>query len=194
MTDEEKRPVRPRMRWQPRQVVVLTLVWVVLWGQLNLVTVLGGVLVAVLITIVFPLLPIEWGGRFNPWGAVVLVAHLLKDLAVASFRLAVFAFGRDMPSPGIVRIDLRSDSDLYQVNTAELVSVVPGTIVVDARQRSRVLYLHVFDMPEEGTRDEVIADTLALEKRVVRALGSKAEFQALDRDVERDEPQFREVT
>ena len=56
----------------------------------------------------------------------------------------MFAFGRDMPSPGIVRVDLKADSDLYQVNTAELVSVVPGTIVVDARQRSRILYLHVF--------------------------------------------------
>ena len=142
----------------------------------------------------FPLLPIEWGGRFHLWGAVVLVAHLLKDLAVASFRLAVFAFGRDMPSPGIVRIDLRSDSDLYQVNTAELVSVVPGTIVVDARQRSRTLYLHVFDMPDPDMRHEVIADTLALEKRVVRALGSRAEFEALDREVPRDDPEFKEVT
>lgn len=192
--DADNRRARNRLRWQPRQVVLLTLVWVVLWGQVNLVTVLGGVLAGVFVTIVFPLLPIEWGGRFRPWGAIVLLAHLLKDLAVASFRLAVFAFGRDMPRPGIVRIDLRSDSDLYQVNTAELVSVVPGTIVVDARQRSRVLYLHVFDMPEEATRDEVIADTLALERRVVRALGSRAEFEALDREVPRDEPEFKEVT
>ncbi len=194
MTETENRRTRIRLRWQPRQVVVLTVVWLVLWGQVNLVTLVGGVLVGILVTIIFPLLPIEWGGRLRPWGAVVLLAHLLKDLAVASFRLAVFAFGRDMPSPGIVRIDLRSDSDLYQVNTAELVSVVPGTIVVDARRRSRVLYLHVFDMPHEQTRDEVVADTLALEKRVVRALGSKAEYASLDRETPRDEPQFKEVT
>ena len=44
------------------------------------------------------------------------------------------------------------------------------------------------------TRDEVVADTLALEKRVVRALGSRAEFEALDRKVPHDEPEFREVT
>lgn len=192
MTEEESRPARSRLRWQPRQVLMLTIVWVVLWGQLNLVTILGGVLVATLITVVFPLLPIEWGGRFHLWGAIVLVGHLLKDLAVASFRLALFAFGRDIPSPGIVRIDLRSDSDLYQVNTAELVSVVPGTIVVDARRRSRILYLHVFDMPDPGMRDHVVADTLALEKRVVRALGSRAEYEALDRPAEIDEPEFRE--
>ena len=194
MTEPLTRPPRNRLRWQPRQVIVLALVWVVLWGQVNLVTVVGGVLMGILVTVLFPLPSIGWAGRPHPWALLVLLGHLVKDLAVASFRLAVFAFGRDMPSPGIVRVDLKADSDLYQVNTAELVSVVPGTIVVDARQRSRILYLHVFDMPKDSTRDEVVADTLALEKRVVRALGSRAEFEALDREVPHDEPGFREVT
>lgn len=194
MTEPLTRPLRNRLRWQPRQVIVLALVWVVLWGQVNLVTVVGGVLMGILVTVLFPLPSIGWAGRPHPWALLVLLGHLVKDLAVASFRLAVFAFGRDMPSPGIVRVDLKADSDLYQVNTAELVSVVPGTIVVDARQRSRILYLHVFDMPKDSTRDEVVADTLALEKRVVRALGSRAEFEALDREVPHDEPEFREVT
>ncbi|MBB1501015.1 Na+/H+ antiporter subunit E [Propioniciclava sp. MC1683] len=194
MTEPLTRPPRNRLRWQPRQVIVLALVWVVLWGQVNLVTVVGGVLMGILVTVLFPLPSIGWAGRPHPWALLVLLGHLVKDLAVASFRLAVFAFGRDMPSPGIVRVDLKADSDLYQVNTAELVSVVPGTIVVDARQRSRILYLHVFDMPKDSTRDEVVADTLALEKRVVRALGSRAEFEALDREVPHDEPEFREVT
>lgn len=194
MTEPLTRPPRTRLRWQPRQVIVLALVWVVLWGQVNLVTVVGGVLMGILVTVLFPLPSIGWAGRPHPWALLVLLGHLVKDLAVASFRLAVFAFGRDMPSPGIVRVDLKADSDLYQVNTAELVSVVPGTIVVDARQRSRILYLHVFDMPKDSTRDEVVADTLALEKRVVRALGSRAEFEALDREVPHDEPEFREVT
>ena len=121
-TENRGRPVRQRrMRWQPRQVLVLAAVWLVLVGDINLVTVLGGFLLAILVTIVFPLPPIEWAGRVRPWGLLKLLVHLVKDLAVASFRLAVFAFGRDMPTPGIVRIDLRSDSDLFQVNTAELV-------------------------------------------------------------------------
>lgn len=195
MTDQETRRSRARLRWQPRQVFVLTLVWLVLWGQVNLVTIVGGIAVGTLITVVFPLLPIEWGGRFNPWGTLLLVAHLLKDLAVASFNLALFAFGRDMPSPGIVRIDLRSHSDLYQVNTAELVSVVPGTIVVDARQRSRTLYLHVFDMRDPCMHDTVVSDTLALERRVVRALGSRAELADLDsHDGPPVDPTFAEGT
>ena len=192
---QDPQPRKPaRLRFQPRQIALLTGIWLILVGEVTVVTVLGGMLLAWLITVVFPLPAIDYAGRLHPWRTLVLGLHLLKDLAVSSVKLVGYAFGRRVPHPGIVKVPLASDSDLYQVNTAELVSVVPGTIVVDARQRSRILYLHVFDMPKDSTRDEVVADTLALEKRVVRALGSRAEFEALDREVPHDEPEFREVT
>lgn len=170
---------RRRLRWafQPRQMAVLTVVWLVLVGEVNLVTVVGGLLIAWLVTVVFPLPPITWDGRLRPWGMIVLVARLLADLATSSVKLALVAFSRRMPRPGIVRVPLLSDSDLYQVNTAELASVVPGTIVVDARRRDRLLYLHVFDLPDPSRSGEVVHDTLMLEKRVLDALGSRAERQ-----------------
>lgn len=183
-----------RLRWQPRQVAVLAVVWLLLVGEVTLVTVVGGIALAALVTIVFPLPPIEWEGRPRLWGTIRLVGRLVADLAVASVRLAAFAFSPKMPSPGIIRIPLRADVDLYQVNTAELVSVVPGTIVVDARRRSRTLYLHVFDLPDPALRDEIVKDTLALESRVVHAFGSKAEMDALDHPRDLDEPAFKEVT
>ena len=186
MTEPLTRPLRNRLRWQPRQVIVLALVWVVLWGQVNLVTVVGGVLMGILVTVLFPLPSIGWAGRPHPWALLVLLGHLVKDLAVASFQLAVFAFGRDMPSPGIVRVDLKADSDLYQVNTAELASVVPGTIVVDSRRRPRLLYLHVFDLPDPAERGQTVEETLALERRVVAAFGSSEQRRQVARaDAER---------
>ncbi|MDO5534518.1 MAG: Na+/H+ antiporter subunit E [Propionibacteriaceae bacterium] len=192
--DQAEREPRRRLRRQPRQILLLALVWLVLVGEVSFVTVVGGLLISWLITLVFPLPPVEWAGRPNPLGILQLVGHLVKDLAVASVRLAAFAFGRQQPSPGIVRVTLNSDSDLYQVNTAELVSVVPGTLVVDARRRSRTLYLHVFDLPDPALRDAVDRDTHALERRVVRALGSKAEYEALDHPRDHGEPQFKEVS
>lgn len=179
MNDETPAARRRRLRWafQPPQMVVLTVVWLILVGEINLVTVLGGLLIAWLVTVVFPLPPIVWGGRLRPWGMIVLVARLVADLATSSVQLALVAFSRRMPRPGIVRVPLLSDSDLYQVNTAELASVVPGTIVVDARRRDRLLYLHVFDLPDPDRRRDVVHDTLMLEQRVVDALGSKQERQ-----------------
>lgn len=171
---------RLRFRFQYRQIGLLTLVWLLLVGDVNLVTLVGGFAVSWLITIVFPMPPVHYYGRPRPWGIVVLGAALLRDLATASWWLAIDALRGRRVSPGIVRVDLRSDSDLYQVNVAELVSVVPGTIVVDARRRTRVLYLHVFDMPRDGDAAQVVADTHAVERRLLRAFGSAAEIRALD--------------
>lgn len=174
-------PVRSRRRLQPKAIVLLTIIWVALVGQVTIVTVVGGALLSILVTLLFPLPPVSYGGRLHPWGALKLLAHLIKDLAVSSTRLAIFAFGTAAPRPGIIRVNLRSTSDLYQVNTAELASVVPGTIVVDARPKRRHLYLHVFDLPDLAEREAIIRDTLALESRVVHALGSRAEIAALEK-------------
>lgn len=173
---------RSRRRFQPKAIVVLTIIWVALVGEITIVSVVGGALLGLLVTVLFPMPPISYRGRIHPWAAVTLLLHLVKDLAVSSTRLAIFAFGRAAPRPGIIRVNLRSDSDLYQVNTAELASVVPGTLVVDARPKRRHLYLHVFDLPDLEERALIIRDTLGLESRVVHALGSRAEIAALEHD------------
>lgn len=184
-------PARSRRRFQPKAIALLTVIWVALVGEISIVTVVGGALLGMLVTLLFPLPPVSYGGRIHPWGAAKLFMHLIKDLAVSSTRLAIFAFSRKAPRPGIIRVNLRTDSDLYQVNTAELASVVPGTIVVDARAKRRHLYLHVFDLPDLSERTEIVRDTLALEDRVVRAWGSRAEIAALEQE-EADEASWSE--
>ncbi len=63
--------------------------------------------------------------------------------SIGIVRLA-FRFGHT-PRSAIIRVQLRSHSDLYLTQTAELVSLVPGTIVVEARRATSTLYLHVLD-------------------------------------------------
>lgn len=171
---------RRRLRFRPQwgYITLLTVFWVAISGQLNPFGVVGGAALAWLVTIAFPLPPLHYRGRPNPWGLVVLVTVLVRDLAVASFTLARQALQPNpTPQPGIVRVQLASDSDLYQVNTAELLSIVPGTIVIDARRRTRTLYLHVFDLSGQSP-DDVRAESLAVERRVLRALASPRERKA----------------
>lgn len=175
-----RQQLRLRFRFQARQVGVLTLVWLFLVGEVTLVTIVGGVLVAWLVTIVFPMPPIHYYGRVRPWGLLKLLAALVRDLATSSWWVAAYALTGRPVKPGIVRVDLRVRSDLYQVNIAQLVSIVPGTIVVDARRRDRILYLHVFDLPDAGSAQEHIDDTYQVERRLVRAIGSDAEIRGLE--------------
>lgn len=171
---------RERLRPQPRVLVLLTVIWVLLWGDLSLLTILGGLVLAWLISTVLWLPPAGFTGRFHPWRILVLAVAQLRDLAVASFLVAAVAFRpRVVLRPGIVRVDLRSDHDLYQVAVSQLISVVPGTLVVETTRHPRRLYLHVFHLPDEQAVARERDAALAIERRLVRAFGNADDIEAV---------------
>lgn len=171
---------RLRLRFQGRAVLLLAAVWVLLWGEASLLNIIYGLLLGWLVTVVFWLPPIRYYGRVRPWRVATLVAVVLRDLAVASVQLAAVAFRPSVHlRPGIIRVPLRSNNDLFQVAVAQLISIVPGTLVVEVSRRPRILYLHVFDLPDAAAIDRQRAQALAIERRVVRAFGSDSEVEAV---------------
>lgn len=170
--------VRRRPQW--RMAFVTAVVWVLLWGDLSLANLVSGFLLGLLITWVFPLPPIPFGGRFRPWGHTVLVVGLLRDLVRSSFVVAAqaFHFGHTMTN-AVVRVDLRTHSDLYLTLTSELVSLVPGSLVMEARRQESVLYLHVMDVRSAADVADARRMVLAAEARVIRAFGTDAEIARL---------------
>ena len=176
----ENRRLRSVLRWrlQGRAVLLLALVWVLLWGDASLLNILYGLVLGWLVTVVFWLAPIRYYGRFRPWGVLRLVLAQLRDLAVASVQLAVVALRPRLTlRPGIIKVRLASNSDLYQVMVAELISIVPGTLVVETVRRPRLLYLHVFDLPDSQSIRRQRKHALQLEERVIRAFGSDHELR-----------------
>jgi multicomponent Na+:H+ antiporter subunit E len=172
---------RARRRVNLTAVVVLTGVWLLLWDGISLFLVLTGILLAILVGLVFPLPPIDLHGRFRPVQGVRLVVRLLVDAVRASvevLRLA-FRFGT-VPRSSIIRVQLRSRSDLYLTLTAELVSLVPGTIVLEVHRATSTLYLHVLGAHDEAAIAETIQAVLDAEARVLRTFGSAAEVAALE--------------
>lgn len=175
-TLETRRRFRIRGQWT--SLMLLTLVWIMLNGNASLLTVGSGVLIALLISIVFPLPSIEWGGRINPFGFLKLIGILLWELASASVRLAAYAFSRDPTlHSAIIAVRLNSDSDLYQVGTGSMLSIVPGSVVVDARRKTRTLYLHLFNTSPEALRHDKL-HALREESLILGAFGSKVERRA----------------
>jgi multicomponent Na+:H+ antiporter subunit E len=54
-----------------------------------------------------------------------------------------------------------------------MVSLVPGSIVVEARRSTHTLFLHVLDAQDMGGVDRMRRQVMALERRVTRALGTE---------------------
>lgn len=159
-------------------VVWLVIVWNLLWGEFSWGNIIGGFLLGVLVVVIMPLPQIEFKGRIRPLFVLVLVLRFLLDLFIASFQVAVQAFQfRKTPRGAIVRVKLRSDSDLYMTLTSELSCLVPGSLVIEAHPLSQTLYVHVLDLDSYGGADKVRKDVLSLEARVMRALASKDELE-----------------
>ena len=177
---EGERATLARRRPQPRMSIVTAVIWVLLWGDLSLANLVSGFLLGLLITWVFPLPPIDFHGRFRLWPHTKLIAILLFDLVRSSFVVAAqaFHFGHTMRN-AVVRVDLKTHSDLYLTLTSELVSLVPGTLVMEARRQESVVYLHVMDVRSDADIEAARRKVLEAEERVVRSFGSDDEVAAL---------------
>lgn len=174
------RPTLARRRPQLRMSLVSAVIWVLLWGDLSLANLVSGFLLGLLITWVFPLPPIDFHGRFRLWPHAKLIALLLFDLVRSSFVVAAqaFHFGHTMRN-AVVRVDLKTHSDLYLTLTSELVSLVPGSLVMEARRQESVLYVHVMDVRSDADITDARRHVLQAEERVVRSFGSNDEVAGL---------------
>lgn len=164
-----------KTRWA--QILWLTLVWVLLWGELSVGNVLAGVLLGVLLTRLLPLPPVEFNGRARPVASLALLARFIVDVVIASIQVSYLALRWDRPPRGaVLRVQLRSHSDLYLTLTAELASLVPGSIIVEAHRLTGTLYVHVLDVEVSGGVEKARESVLAQERRVLYALASDAEI------------------
>ena len=160
-------------------VVWLTVVWVFLWGDLSVANVLAGVVLALLVTLGLHMASVDFHGRVHPWGVVRLFARFAWDLVRASFEVAFIALRPGYtPRGAVIGVQLRSHSDLYLTMTAELCSLVPGSLVVEAHRLTGRLYLHVLDVEAAGGIEAARQAVLDQEERVLRAFGSDAERRA----------------
>lgn len=171
-------PARRTRAVQPFAVLWLTLVWLALWGELTPMLVVGGLLVAVLVQLVFPLPRIDLAAGVRPLLLVGVVARFLVDVVLASIQVAGVVLRRRPVSNAVIAVDLDSDSDFMMTLVATMLSLVPGSVVVEARRSTHTLYLHVIDVPDREAAEEFRRTALALEQRLLRALPSRTTQEA----------------
>ena len=169
------RPARAR-GLQPWTLVWLTLVWVALWGDLSLFNVVSGLLVAVVVCLVFPLPSLRMHLRIRPLRLAWLVLRFLADVVMASVQVAWTTLQlHRQPRNAVIEVGLRTPSDFVLTMVAEMSSLVPGSLVVEARRSTHTLFLHVLDARDQAGVDRMRRDVLALERRVVLAFGAETD-------------------
>jgi len=165
------RPARYRSLQLP-MLLWLTVVWVALWGDLSLITVLGGLLVATIGSLVFPLPPLRLDVRVRPLALLWLVVRFAADVVVSSFQVAWVVLRPRRPlRNAVIEVNLRTPSDFVLTVVAEMTCLIPGSLVVEARRSTHTLFLHVLDVGDLAGVERFRQGVLDQEKRLVRALG-----------------------
>lgn len=165
-----------RRRLQPVTWIVLTLVWVMLWGNFSWINVISGALVSGLLLVAFPMPPVRYGIRVRPWATIVLAARFFFDMAVASVQVAYKACAPwEHPQGRFTRVPLRGNNDLLCTMTAQMTTLVPGSIVIDLEsdKTGRSLLLHLFDVPTPADVQRMRERVQSQEDRVLRALSAR---------------------
>lgn len=159
----------------------LIALWMLLWGQFTWLAALTGLVVAIFVTQVFRLPPVELSGRLNLWRGLVFVTAFLWALIRGSLLVAVQVLDfRRQPGAAIIGVPLRIDDDLIMTHVAVTASLIPGSLVVEADRGRRILYLHAIGVRTPEDAEAQRQNVLRWERRIVQAVGSRAELAELD--------------
>jgi multicomponent Na+:H+ antiporter subunit E len=146
-------------------------------------TLVTGIVLAGLVSVVFYLPAVQLSGRINPVRTVLVLLRLLGDIVRASVQVAALALAPRRRPPGpdsaIIAVPLRTRSDLILTWTAVATSIVPGSLVIDTDRVSSTLYLHVLNVRTPAGIERCRASVLATERRIVRAFGSREDLERL---------------
>jgi multicomponent Na+:H+ antiporter subunit E len=176
------RPPRPHvaLRHQAPLLVWLVLVWVFLWETLSLGNIIAGSVLALVVTRVFYLPPVELSGRFNIYWASVFLVHFVTDLFRSSWQVAKQAFTPGVPRNAVIALDLTTSSDLIMTMTGHALTLIPGSLIVEVDRANTTLYVHVLDVNSdedlESARNRIYQD----EERLIRTMGTREECAQLD--------------
>lgn len=176
----------PVLSWRTRALrrgvglAWLVLVWVLLWGTWTVGTVLAGVIVALAVTLTLPLAKVDLDRRLRPVGLVMLLALFLRDLVVASVQVAWLAIRLGPPlRSAVVGVRLRTTSDLILTIVTELVTLVPGSVVIEVSQSEHSLYAHVLNVDDADQAVAFRHRVHVVEERVARAIGTEENLREI---------------
>ena len=159
-------------------LITLVLFWMVLWRSFTPIDLLAGIGVALLVTRVFELPPVQLSGRFNPWWLLVYLFWLAVEIVEGSFGVAFRALNLwRIPRSAVVEVGLVTRSDFVLTLTAVTLSVIPGSLVLEVDREKSTLFLHVLGADRQPAIERARRQARVVEHRLLRTLGSREELE-----------------
>ncbi len=165
----------------------LILVWLLLWGTISVANILSGLVIALIITLLFPLPAVPVQGRFHPLPLLRLIVTVAYYLLVSSVQVAWLAV-KPGPPPltAVLRAHLSVKSDLVLALLVNIMNLTPGTIVLEIDQATRTLYVHVLDVGSDTAVKRFYRQTELLERLMVSAFERDADWRpAIGKEADR---------
>lgn len=162
-------------------LIGMTLLWGALWQDFAPGNLVFGFLISWALVNLFQLPPVVLSPRFNVWLAFLFLLRFIVDVAAASFSvlyLAVFRGPRTRSA--IFAVPLRTDQDLMVTLVGHVLTLIPGSFVVEVDRRSSTLYLHFLNVNTQAEVEKARAGILDIEARLIRVMGTPAELAALN--------------
>lgn len=165
-------------------LIGLIALWCMLWREVTLLSVVSGAIVAILVTRLFYLPPVELAGRFNLWHFAKYLVWFFTSVVVASFQVAWLAMRpRPVPSSSILAMQLHTRSDFLLTLTGLTASLIPGSLIVEVDRYNSVLYLHVFNTTGSEDVERARKQVERIERMLIRSIGSRDEVEMLNAGV-----------
>jgi multicomponent Na+:H+ antiporter subunit E len=171
---------RISLRQELPLLVWLVFVWGALWQDFSPGNLLFGALLAVVVARMFYLPPVELSGRFNVLYAIPFALGFLGRVVAASFQVMYIAVARGPEvSNAVVAVPLRSRQDLMVTATGHVISLIPGSLVVEVDRSTSTLYLHGLNVKNPEDVAKLRDDVRAIEARLIRIMGTREELELI---------------
>ncbi|MGW0162045.1 Na+/H+ antiporter subunit E [Mycobacterium sp. NPDC003323] len=156
----------------------LALVWILLWGTFSAANIVGGLVVALIITLLLPLPPVPVEGRVRPLALLRLIGYVAVKLVVSSYQVAWLAIKPGPPpATAVLRAHLAIKSDLVLSLAVGVLTLIPGSVVLEIDQKRRLIYLHVLDVGSEKAVESFYRQVEIVERLMVAAFERETDWR-----------------
>jgi multicomponent Na+:H+ antiporter subunit E len=158
-------------------LVWLAVVYTALWGELSIANVLAGLAIGAVIMVALPLPRVPVSGRVHPLTLLQLIAVSVYYALESSLQIAWFAMRPSgAPVSGVLRVRLAIRSPLVMVLCADLLNLIPGTMVLEMDRQTHTVWVHVLDVGSDAAVERFYFTTRRLEQLLIRAFERPAEW------------------